>query len=292
MNKPVAALLDGGQRLHLQHGPIDLIIGADPVGAGTRQSAFKAAAERFDTILEGLCRELPRHRTQLTWDTTMPQDVTAQRMYRAARPFCAATFVTPMSAVAGSVADEVLAAMLAACPLDRAYVNNGGDIAVHLAPGATFSVAMAGLEGGNLGRLRFGADAGIGGIATSGAGGRSLSRGIADSVSVLAGSAAQADVAATLIANAVDLPGHPNIMRQPAHDVQPDSDLGAQAVVTSVGTLSATDRAEALAAGRVVAQDMQRAGHIRGAALFLQGETTQTGDIFTRTDLQMEIEHA
>lgn len=292
MSKPVAALLEGGRRLHLQHGPIDLIFGADPVGAGTRQQAFKAAKERFDTILEGLCRELPQHRTQLTPDTPLPRDVTAQRMYRAACPFCSTTFVTPMSAVAGSVADEVLAAMVAACPLDRAYVNNGGDIAVHLAPGATFSVAMAGLEGGDLGRLRFGAEAGIGGIATSGAGGRSLSRGIADSVSVLARSAAQADVAATLIANAVDLPDHPAILRKPAHDIQPDSDLGARAVVTAVGALSVTDRERALAAGRAVADDMQRAGHILGAALFLQGETTQTGDMFIRTEIKMEIEHA
>ena len=57
------------------------------------------------------------------------------------------------------------------------------------------------------------------GIATSGQGGRSLSRGIATSVTVLAHNAAAADVAATLIANAVDLPGHPALTRVPADDL-------------------------------------------------------------------------
>ena len=37
--------------------------------------------------------------------------------------------ITPMAAVAGAVAEAVLAAMTAAAPLTRAYVNDGGDIA-------------------------------------------------------------------------------------------------------------------------------------------------------------------
>ena len=39
-------------------------------------------------------------------------------------------FITPMVAVAGSVADYILDAMGGG--LDRAIVNNGGDIALHL----------------------------------------------------------------------------------------------------------------------------------------------------------------
>ena len=76
------------------------------------------------------------------------------------------------------------------------------------------------------------------GIATSGRHGRSFSLGIADAVTVLARTAAQADAAATIIANAVDLPGHPAILRCPAHDLQPDSDLGARLVTRDVGDLS------------------------------------------------------
>ena len=64
------------------------------------------------------------------------------------------------------------------------------------------------------------------GVATSGWRGRSFSLGIADAVTVLAATAAAADAAATIIANAVDLPGHPAIARRPASELEDDSDLG------------------------------------------------------------------
>ncbi len=37
-----------------------------------------------------------------------------------------------MAAVAGAVADHILAAMIAGRRLAKAYVNDGGDIALHL----------------------------------------------------------------------------------------------------------------------------------------------------------------
>ncbi|MFX7144802.1 hypothetical protein ABTI11_20165, partial [Acinetobacter baumannii] len=75
-------------------------------------------------------------------------------------------------------------------------------------------------------------------IATSDRHGRSFSRGIADAVTVLAKTASQADAAATIIANNVDLPGHPAIQRVPANELQPDSDLGSRLVTRAVGTLT------------------------------------------------------
>ncbi len=117
----------------------------------------------------------------------------------------------------------------------------------------------------------------IRGIATSGQGGRSFSFGIADAVTVLAATAAEADVAATLIANAVDLPGHPAIRRQPAQDLQPDSDLGPRLVTTHVGPLRDAETAEALERGLRVAADLHRAGFLRAAALFLNGQSRSLG---------------
>ena len=117
------------------------------------------------------------------------------------------------------------------------------------------------------------------GIATSGFGGRSLSFGIADNVSVLAHSAAAADVAATLIANAVDLPGHTSITRQAASDIDPDSDLGDRQVVVKVGALSDVEIDLALNAGTVVAQTMFQQGRILGAALSLQGSQRIVGSL-------------
>jgi ApbE superfamily uncharacterized protein (UPF0280 family) len=111
------------------------------------------------------------------------------------------------------------------------------------------------------------------GIATSGRHGRSFSLGIADAVTVLARTAAQADAAATIIANAVDLPGHPAVLRCPAHDLQPDSDLGARLVIRDVGNLSHYEIKEALEAGANKARALLARGLIESAALRLHGET-------------------
>lgn len=259
-----------GERLHLQHGPIDLIIGCD----GDRARGFDAACAAFEGVLERLVDELDLLRRGGWGASPQPGEVTgpvAQRMVRAVGRH--EGFVTPMAAVAGSVADHVLAGMCMRADLRRAYVNNGGDIAIWLEAGERFRVAMAG-SGGQVG---IGGGDGIGGIATSGRGGRSLSRGIADAVTVLAADAAAADVAATLIANAVDLPGHGAIRREPANEVRPDSDLGAREVVVEVGALDADEVARALERGAALAEEMRDKGLIRGAALALRGEIRIAG---------------
>jgi ApbE superfamily uncharacterized protein (UPF0280 family) len=275
-----ARLLSGGTRLHLQHGPIDLIIGADPCA---RVRAFDAARARFAGVLEELVGELPLLRSPIRPGGPRPVGVVAQRMFHAVLPF-QDHFVTPMAAVAGAVADEVLAAMRSNAPLRRAYVNNGGDIALHLAPGERFVTAMQSVDGTDLGRIAVAAEQGIGGIATSGRHGRSLSLGIADSVTVLAESAVAADAAATLIANAVDLPGHRGIRRTAAHLLDPDSDLGGQAVVTGCAPLSHADCAAALQNGLRTAKRMASAGLIRAASLHLQGQNVLLDDASSFND--------
>ncbi len=277
--------------MHLQHGPIDLIIGAEGDAPGVTQAAFARAEERFSTVLDGLVADLPRHRSPLNEPYDLPHDPVARRMYQAAGPYCQDHFVTPMIAVAGSVADTVLDAMRAEPGLVRAYVNNGGDIALHLTGAAQFSVAMAGATGTDLGRVSVSAQSGIGGIATSGWAGRSYSLGIADSVTVLARNAAQADAAATLIANAVDLPDHPGIVRMPAQTLSPDSDLGDRRVVTDVPQLSAEACDAALARALPRATDFLRQDLIQGAALFLQGRTKMIGHPLTIPSPKEAIAH-
>jgi len=277
MSGPFASLLGDGSRLHLQHGPIDLIIGAETPDPAGRHAAFKVAAQRFDTILQELVSELPLLRRAV--NTKRPQGLVARRMHIAAQPFAAEVFVTPMAAVAGAVADEVLSAMVTATPISRAYVNNGGDIALHLAESQQYKAAIAGLDGAGHGRITIDAATDVRGIATSGQGGRSLSLGISKSVTVLAQSAAAADVAATLIANAVDVPGHPSIIRVPACDLDPDSDLGGRLVVTRVGHLADNDVDVALSAGADTARGMYSRGLILGAALFLGEDQRIVGEL-------------
>ena len=269
MTGPVAAMLPDGERLHLQHGPIDLIIEASGKAEDVWR-AYRAAAGRFETVLGELVEELPALRTAASRNRREFAGSVARLMEAAVRPHARWRFITPMAAVAGAVADEILSVMVAAATLTRAYVNNGGDIALHLAPGTQFDLSIARLDAsGEHGRIRIDADDPVCGVATSGRGGRSLSLGIADSVTVLAGSAAMADAAATLIANAVDLPGHPGIERRPARDVDPDSDLGMRRVVVRCDPLSPGETERALMRGALEARRMRAAGLIEAAGLFL-----------------------
>jgi ApbE superfamily uncharacterized protein (UPF0280 family) len=267
---PQMALLADGRRLHLQDGPIDLIVEARGREAEIRR-AYDAAAFRFTGLLDELCGELPMLRQAADPSRCLLHGVVARRMHVAVAPFAADRFITPMAAVAGAVAEEILGAMLSAADLARAYVNNGGDIALHLIDGEHFTVGLTDrpdahgvmrtmvIDGGDPSR----------GVATSGRHGRSFSLGIADAVTVLARTASRADAAATIIANAVDLPGHPAIVRCPAHDLQPDSDLGARLVTRGVGELSMHEIGTALEAGAVCARKLLAAGLIDGAALRL-----------------------
>lgn len=263
-----ARWLPGG-RLHLHHGPIDLILkgwgDATALAAG-----HDTAWRRFATILPELCAEL----TSLRLPDAAVSGPVARRMQAATLPFRPA-FITPMAAVAGAVAEEVLAAFLRP-GITRAYANNGGDIALHLDPGESLTCAIA-ARPGLPDRLTIHAADDIRGIATSGWRGRSHSLGIADSVTILARSAAEADAAATMIANAVDLPGHPAITRCAARDLQPDSDLGRRPVTTAVGPLSGPERRAALAAGLAAARRHHAAGLIKAAALFLEQDIVTLG---------------
>lgn len=271
-----AAWLPDGRRLHLQHGPIDLIIAAD----GARHevaAAYRQAWAAFVPVLADLVDELGLLRRPVGDEPVAVAGAVARRMVTACQPH-AARFITPMAAVAGAVADYVLAALLDGRSLKRAYVNNGGDIALHLAPGASFEIGVVPwLAAPRIEAMAtITAASPIRGVATSGQGGRSLSRGIADAVTVLARSGAEADAAATLIANAVDI-ASPVIKRQPANSVVADTDLGALLVVTGVGALSAAEIESALDAGRSVAAEMREQGLIEAAYLSLRGRQRLVG---------------
>jgi len=272
-----AAMLPDGRRLHIQHGPIDLIIEAFGEPAEV-SAAYKQAWGAFQPVLTGLVKELPVLRTPIGTDPIVVSSPVATRMVAACRPFDH-TFITPMAAVAGAVADFVLSRMTKDRHLRRAYVNDGGDIALFLSPGARF-------QAGIVSRLdqpviesvaQIDASTAVRGIATSGRTGRSLSMGIADAVTVLAHTAAAADAAATLIANAADVESAA-ITRAPAHSVVEDSDLGSRPVVVSVGQLTDVEVETALANGEKSAQNILRHGLIEAAYLSLAGRHRVVGN--------------
>jgi ApbE superfamily uncharacterized protein (UPF0280 family) len=270
----IVRMLPDGRRMHLHDGPIDLIVEAD----GKRDAisaAYDAAAKRFVTVLDELCGELPLLRAQAGRDSQVLRGAVAKRMAAAVAPYAEECFITPMAAVAGAVAEEILYTMTGAAELTRAYVNNGGDIALHLGPEELCKVGMVERPDrpSLFGAIEISCAMPVRGIATSGWRGRSFSLGIADAVTVLAETAAMADAAATIIANAVDLREHPAITRVPANAIVPDSDLGARLVTRSVGALSDSEIAMALESGANVARELEARGLIVAAVLNLQGHT-------------------
>jgi uncharacterized protein len=273
-------MLSDGRRLHLHDGPIDVILeGFGP--ACEVEAAYRAASARFLTVLDELCAELLFLRQPCSQEAVWPQGAVARRMVAAVMPYAAEYFITPMAAVAGAVAEEILAAMVAVAELSSAYVNDGGDVALHLKSDEKFVVGMVERPDrpSLLGTTSLHAADPVRGIATSGWRGRSFSMGIADAVTVLADRAAAADAAATIVANAVDLPGHPAVVRVPACELAPDTDLGDRLVTQAVGELTLNEVHRALTTGARAAERLLSIGLIRSAALSLQGQTRVVGEV-------------
>ncbi|MBF0276820.1 MAG: UPF0280 family protein [SAR324 cluster bacterium] len=270
MENPQSILLKDG-RLWLNHGPIDLFIEAQ---GHTREVelAYQTAIIKFENLLAQIVEELPQLRKPVGFGKMKWKHQISKKMENACLHFedC---FITPMAAVAGSVADTIIESMVEGSDLKKAYVNNGGDISIHLSPHAVFSAAIAENSSSPdfTGSLQIDFNSPSRGIATSGWAGRSFSLGIADSVTVLAKNAAIADAAATMIANAVDV-DHPAICRKKAETLDPDSDLRGNLVTIAVGHLPFSTINEALDRGIRTTQQFYRNGLIDAAFLSLQGQ--------------------
>jgi len=288
-------LSDG--RWHFQHGPIDIIIGASG-SASAVTMAHAEAWQRFTGILDELVQELAVLRAPVRAACTLQGPIT-RRMWQACLPYND-SFITPMAAVAGAVAQELIGCYQRD-GVARAWVNNGGDIALHLAPGQSVRVGLytdlARLNPQEIcngirtdGQFEVSSPMPVRGVATSGWRGRSFSLGIADSVTVLARTAAQADAAATVIANAVNV-ADARIERRPACELKDDTDLGDLPVTVDVAPLESELVQQALQAGLRRAQDLHRAGLIWSAVLVCQGQLASTDTVTLRT-LQSRQAHS
>ena len=263
------------RRQHWQHGPIDLAIEAWGDAAAVER-AYAAAWVRFETVLPELVSELTPLRLPVG-DALQVTGLVARRMLAACKPH-AAQFITPMAAVAGAVADEICAHFAAELGVSKAYVNNGGDISLHLRDGEALTIGVIDHPQlpRQIGDVTVTSDMPVRGIATSGWRGRSFSLGIADSVTVLAESAAAADAAASMIANAVNV-AHHSIVRAPANALKDDTDLGARLVTVAVPPLPRALVLRAIDGGAAEADACVARGLIDSALLVLQGEYRQAG---------------
>lgn len=260
----------GAERLRVEWGPVSLVLSARWPD-GPRSAALAAGGRRALEVLEelaGLRRLLSLDVRRVHNAAAVP--VPARAMVEAARAY-AGQGVTPLIAVAGTVADAVADALVE-WGATWVVVSNGGDVALRLAPGESVSVGIVPRVSARapVAQLQVRAGEEVGGVATSGFGGRSFTLGIADAAVVFARSAVTADVAATLAGNATDIDA-PAVERALAESLDPDTDLRGRLVTRRVGVLSAAEVDRALDRGAAWAQAQVTAGRVRGAIMALRG---------------------
>lgn len=266
----------GPGRLRVEWGPVSLVLAArwaGPPPLGGLEAGGRGALE--------LLEELAAYRRLLATDVRRIRNPAAlpgcvRHLVDAVRPF-AGEFVTPLAAVAGAVADRV-ADLLAEGGAVWTVVSNGGDVALRLAPGKAASVGLVPRvdSAEPVARVQVAAEDGVGGVATSGFGGRSHTLGIADAVTVFAERAALADAAATLAADAVDADS-PAVTRVPAEELDPETDLRGLRVTRTVGALTRGEVERALDRGAEWVRARVEEGLLKGAVLFLRGHRRTVG---------------
>ena len=248
-------------RLFLNHGPIDIVLEAF---GKDKPLAYEKAKKYFSTLLNELVLDMDLLKKEVVPHRNFNNKI-SQSMQNATEKFYP-DFITPMAAVAGSVADNILNVLVKDTKLEKAYVNNGGDVSFYLTENQTVKSNLASIPN-IIAEIDYKDKSR--GIATSGWRGRSFSLGIADSVTVLADNAAMADAAATMIANSVNIKNHPSIIKKPAEEIYEDSDLKNLMVTVEVGDLKQSEIEDALRNGNEVGKTYLENGLINSALIEL-----------------------
>lgn len=261
-----------------QWGPMRLLISSHVGKISQREMNLRAAEEAFG-FLERVARLKEILGKPVDNGPIQLKEPLGAQMLKSVRSI-GDSELTPMAAVAGTIADGV-ADFLFGRGMTKVIINNGGDIAVRLMTPNSVRVGLredVNSEAFNrvvsLAPSPHGEKASFG-IATSGLGGRSLTRGIASAVTVIAHTASMADAAATAVANAsfVEAPG---IIRQPAETIDPQTDIPGIPVTVQVKNLDHETRKAAISGSLSLAEKLVRRGAILGAMVVVEGESGMT----------------
>ena len=181
--------------------------------------------------------------------------------------------LTPLAAVAGTISDLV-ADRLFSQGMSKVIVNNGGDIAIRMMPeegvkvGVRLDVSTPRISH----YLEIQGSMGIGGVTTSGFGGRSFTKGVAQAVVALGSTASLADAASTSLANATQT-NSLQVEMTMADEIYPDTDLTGEMVTQALGELTPQEIEDALSHGMAKAQRYIDMGVILGAVICVQERT-------------------
>ena len=273
LNNHIQTLPNGS--VLVDYGPMRMFISAFENGKPLVSLAEEGAHLAMN-VLEDLARFLPvikKKSQELEVKQTFPDVV--RRMIESTKKM-GEPDLTPLAAVAGTASDAV-ADFIFSKGGAKIIVDNGGDIAIRLREGEVARVGVKTEIDASRPAYLISIDStmGIGGVATSGLGGRSFTKGIASAATVLSETASFADAAATVIGN-FTIVEDPNILRSLAEEIYPDTDIAGEWVTTRVGGLSQEKIAEALDKGLLKTCLICQKRLIVGALIALQGKVVWT----------------
>ncbi|MFZ3048458.1 MAG: hypothetical protein WA151_21295 [Desulfatirhabdiaceae bacterium] len=272
--------LPGGRAVLAENGPLHMVIQAFQGPDPHLERAMDAAEYAFD-CLKRVADQLPVLKRWPGDIHALPSDPIPRAMVESVRAI-GDSDLTPMAAVAGTLADAV-ADWLFELGLSRVIVDNGGDIAIRLAPGETARVGLRPeIQHPEISHvLTLDSRHRSWGVNTSGLGGRSFTCGVASAVTAIARTSSLADAAATAVANACFVAGA-DVVQMPAEQLDPNTDIPGLLVTVTVGRLSPTQTAEALSNALKKAEQLTQKGVILGALVAVGNQMVQTADLSDR----------
>jgi hypothetical protein len=272
--------------MFLEIGPASLVIIGEKDG---KPNVFdkEKLVEKVNSILGEIREYLPvlKQKAYKIINTKHMPDV-PRKMVEAVKAIDEAS-LTPMAAVAGSVADAIKDFLKNECP-DLVSINNGGDISIFNRKGRGLKIDIGDIHTGESSPYMLNIEQLIDyGLATSGFGGRSFTLGLADSVTVIAATGAVADAAATFICNYTNTESD-KVIRQKASEIDPLTDIPDDNVTIRINQLNKNDILQALVNGLNIAANIKKQKHIYDAVIKLHGHmvTTINGDNPIKLEVQ------
>jgi ApbE superfamily uncharacterized protein (UPF0280 family) len=258
-------------RIFFDYGPVSMVVTAIRNGREDTElckegfAIISACLNELRPALEELRKYPPQVRTERLSGTGL---VMAQAVLKTGD-----LWLTPMAAVAGTISDAV-ADHLYQQGAEKVATSNGGDVALRLGSGEHLNLGICrdlSQKGVDL-VVRLTPEKGIGGVATSGLGGRSFTTGIASGVTVFSRCCAEADALATLLADRSYLE-LPEVHTCLAGELDPDSDIADLNVVTHVDPLNEMQKRRSLDQVLAEAERQFRRGGLIACIATVQGMT-------------------
>ncbi len=272
----------GDDTVLVECGPMRMFIDASVNGRRVPQLERQAAIKAIEFL-----SEVARDRDKLNIPAVLikeePSSAVVKEMWKACRVVNSSD-LTPMAAVAGSIADAT-ADYLTDLGATKIIVNNGGDIALRILEEAPVTVGIRSDLKSRLAQFKLTIERwdNLGGVCTSGLGGRSLTRGIASAAVVFAKKSSVADAAATEIANHTSIDS-PKIKKTHARNLDPDSDIKDLEVTLNFDSLDGNEIEEAISKGLMRAKELVNSRAIVGAFVRVCDKFQAIGDLMTRLE--------